>query len=127
MKLTIDTAVCKREIQAQWLVLKNAFILRLKLLGEIVVLLAKACYFRMFHSQIYTTCDVDVDGFRNVYELESFPSVTPGYVRLHYRQTVNGQVKAHASQLVTVKEWDRAARRAAGRVAYGAGRLVQAD
>lgn len=123
MKLTIDTAVCKRAIQAQWFVLKNGFILRLKLLGEIVVVLAKACYYRMFHSQIYTTCNIDVDGFRNVYEVEGFPSVTPGYVRLRYRQTVNGHEKARTSALVTVDEWNRVARR----VKFGSGRLAQAN
>ncbi|HHN1486340.1 TPA: hypothetical protein ACRNDU_005628 [Pseudomonas aeruginosa] len=126
MKLTIDTDVCKRKVQALSLELAlfiSACCMRLKLLCEIAVMLAKAGYYRMFFSQIYTTSNIDVDGFRNVFELEGYPSVTPGHVRLHYRQTVNGHEKARTSMLVTVQEWDAVARR----VAFGSGRLAQAD
>ncbi|WP_137162046.1 hypothetical protein [Pseudomonas asiatica] len=124
MKLTIDTDVCKRKAQALSLELAlfiTACCMRLKLLCEIAVMLAKAGYYRMFFSQIYTTSNIDVDGFRNVFELEGYPSVTPGHVRLHYRQTVNGH-ENRTSMLVTVQEWDAVARR----VAFGSGR-AQAD
>lgn len=126
MKLTIDTDVCKRMAQALSLELVlfiTACCMRLKLLCEIAVMLAKAGYYRMFFSQIYTASNIDVDGFRNVYELEGYPSVTPGFVRLQYRQTVNGHEKARSSMLVTVQEWNAVARR----VAFGSGRLAQAD
>ncbi|AGZ38245.1 TPA: hypothetical protein ACNV18_000217 [Pseudomonas putida] len=126
MKLTIDTDVCKRKAQALSLELVlfiTACCMRLKLLCEIAVMLAKAGYYRMFFSQIYTASNIDVDGFRNVYELEGYPSVTPGFVRLQYRQTVNGHEKARSSMLVTVQEWNAVARR----VAFGSGRLAQAD
>ena len=126
MKLTIDTDVCKRKAQALSLELAlciTACCMRLKLLCEIAVMLAKAGYYRMFFSQIYTASNIDVDGFRNVYELEGYPSVTPGFVRLQYRQTVNGHEKARSSMLVTVQEWNAVARR----VAFGSGRLAQAD
>ena len=126
MKLTIDTDVCKRKAQALSLELVlfiTACCMRLKLLCEIAVMLAKAGYYRMFFSQIYTASNIDVDGFRNVYELEGYPSVTPGFVRLQYRQTENGHEKARSSMLVTVQEWNAVARR----VAFGSGRLAQAD
>ncbi|VVP31665.1 hypothetical protein [Pseudomonas fluorescens] len=125
MKLTFDTAVIQRKAQSLSLKLSlksQAVKKQTKLIGEVVFLLGKACYLKMFHAQIVTTTTVDVDGFMNVYELEGVPSVTAGLVRLNYRQTVNGYVKARSSVLVTDAQWDRLSRR----VAFGAGRLAQA-
>ena len=124
MKLTFDTAVINRYVQSISLKLKlelQSMKKQAKLIGEVVFLLGKACYLKMFHAQIVTTTSVDVDGFLNVYELEGVPSVTAGLVRLNYRQTVNGYVKARTSVLVTDAQWDRLSRR----VAFGAGRLAQ--
>jgi len=124
MKLTFDTAVIQRKAQSLRLNLSlksQAALKRARLIGEVAFLLGKACYLKMFHAQIVTTTTIDVDGFKNVYELEGVPSVTAGLVRLNYRQTVNGYVKARSSVLVTDAQWDRLSRRAA----FGAGRLVQ--
>lgn len=124
MKLTFDTAVIQRKAQSIGLKLKlkaQSATKQTKLVGEVVFLLGKACYLKMFHSQIVTTTSIDVDGFTNVYELEGVPSVNAGLVRLNYRQTVNGYVKARSSVLVTDAQWDRLSRR----VAFGAGRLAQ--
>ena len=124
MKLTFDTAVINRNVQSISLKLKlklQSMKKQAKLIGEVVFLLGKACYLKMFHAQIVTTSVIDVDGFLNVYELEGVPSVTAGLVRLNYRQTVNGYVKARSSVLVTDAQWDRLSRRAA----FGAGRQAQ--
>lgn len=124
MKLTLDTASIQRKAQSLRLELSlksQAAMKQAKLIGEVTFLLGKACYLKMFHAQIVTTTSVDVDGFMNVYELEGVPSVTAGLVRLNYRQTVNGYVKARNSVLVTDAQWDRLSRRAA----FGAGRLAQ--
>ena len=124
MKLTIDTAVINRNVHSICLKLKlklQSVMKQAKLIGEVVFLLGKACYLKMFHAQIVTTTTIDVDGFMNVYELEGVPSVTAGLVRLNYRQTVNGYVKARSSVLVTDAQWDRLSRRAA----FGAGRQAQ--
>jgi hypothetical protein len=123
MKLTFDTAVFQRKTQSLSLKLNlksQAVMKQAKLIGEVVFLLGKACYLKMFHAQIVTTTTIDVDGFMNVFELEGVPSVTAGLVRLNYRQTVNGYVKARSSVLVTDAQWDRLSRRAA----FGAGRLA---
>lgn len=122
MKLTIDTAVIKRNVQSISLEMKlklQSMKKQAKLIGEVVFLLCKAFYLKMFHAQIVTASHIDVDGFVNVYELEGVPSVTAGLVRLHFRQTVNGYVKARTSVLVTDAQWDLLSRRAA----FGAGRL----
>lgn len=124
MKVIFDTAVIQRKAQSLTLKLNlksQAVMKQAKLIGEVVFLLGKACYLKMFHAQIVTTTTVDVDGFMNVYELEGVPSVTAGMVRLRYRQTVNGYVKARSSVLVTDAQWNRLSRRAA----FGAGRLAQ--
>lgn len=124
MKLTFDTAVINRNVQSISLKLKlklQSMKKQAKLIGEVVFLLGKACYLKMFHAQIVTATVVDVDGFMNVYELEGVPSVTAGLVRLHYRQTVNGYVKARTSVLVTDAQWNLLSRRAA----FGAGRQTR--
>ncbi|KAA0945920.1 hypothetical protein PVE_P0266 (plasmid) [Pseudomonas veronii 1YdBTEX2] len=123
MKFTIDTAVINRNVQSISLKLKlklQSVKKQATLIGEVVFLLGKACYLKMFHAQIVTTSVIDVDGFLNVYELEGVPSVTAGLVRLHYRQTVNGYVKARTSVLVTDAQWNLLSRRAA----FGVGRLT---
>ena len=124
MKLTFDTAEINRNVQSISLKLKlklQSMKKQAKLIGEVVFLLGKACYLKMFHAQIVTATVVDVDGFMNVYELEGVPSVTAGLVRLHYRQTVNGYVKARSSLLVTDAQWNLLSRRAA----FGAGRQTR--
>lgn len=124
MKLTFDTAVIHRYVQSISLKLKlelESMKKQAKLIGEVFFLLGKACYLKMFHAQIVTATVVDVDGFMNVYELEGVPSVTAGLVRLHYRQTVNGYVKARTSVLVTDAQWNLLSRRAA----FGAGRQTR--
>ncbi|AVX93189.1 MULTISPECIES: hypothetical protein [Pseudomonas] len=124
MKLTFDTAVINRNVQSISLKLKlklQSMKKQAKLIGEVFFLLGKACYLKMFHAQIVTATVVDVDGFMNVYELEGVPSVTAGLVRLHYRQTVNGYVKARTSVLVTDAQWNLLSRRAA----FGAGRQTR--
>ena len=124
MKLTFDTAVINRNVQSISLKLKlklQSVKKQATLIGEVVFLLGKACYLKMFHAQIVTATVVDVDGFMNVYELEGVPSVTAGLVRLHYRQTVNGYVKARTSVLVTDAQWNLLSRRAA----FGAGRQTR--
>lgn len=86
MKFTIDTAVINRNVQSISLKLKlklQSVKKQATLIGEVVFLLGKACYLKMFHAQIVTTSVIDVDGFLNVYELEGVPSVTAGLVRLH--------------------------------------------
>ena len=123
MKVIFDTASIQRKAQSVSLKLKlkaQAAMKQAKLVGEVVFLLGKACYLKMFHAQIVTTSVIDVDGFLNVYELEGVPSVTAGLVRLHYRQTVNGYVKARTSVLVTDAQWNLLSRRAA----FGVGRLT---
>lgn len=124
MKLTFDTAVINRYVQSISLKLKlelQSMKKQAKLIGEVVFLLGKACYLKMFHAQIVTTSVIDVDGFLNVYELEGVPSVTAGLVRLHLRQTVNGYVKARTNVLVTDAQWKLLSRRAA----FGPGRLTR--
>lgn len=124
MKRTFETAVINRNVQSISLKLKlklQSMKKQAKLIGEVVFLLGKACYLKMFHAQIVTATVVDVDGFMNVYELEGVPSVTAGLVRLHYRQTVNGYVKARTSVLVTDAQWNLLSRRAA----FGAGRQTR--
>ncbi|MBX8557146.1 hypothetical protein K5D56_22015 [Pseudomonas cichorii] len=124
MKLTIDTAVINRNVQS--MILKSKLKIQsmkqqATLIGEVVFLLGKACYLKMFHSQIVTATVIDVDGFINVFELEGVPSVNAGFVRLHYRHTVNGYVKARSSVLVTDAQWSLLSRRAA----FGTGRLTR--
>lgn len=124
MKITFDTAVINRNAQSLSLKMNlkyQSVKKQAKLIGEVVFLLGKACYLKMFHAQIVTTTVVDVDGFLNVFELEGVPSVTAGLVRLHYRQTVNGYVKARTNVLVTDAQWNLLSRRAA----FGAGRLTR--
>lgn len=126
MQLIIDTAVLKRKLKAlrfEMTLKMRALRKQAKLAGEILILLLKAGYYKMFRAQIVVTTNIDVDGYKNVHELKGVPSVTPGFVRLNYRQTVNGYEKTRSSTLVSVTEWDSVCRRAD----YGAGRLARID
>jgi len=113
----------KRTAQSFWLSLTLFTMKRVaqaKLLGEVLLLLAKAFVNKMFRAQVLSAVNIDVDGFRNVHMLEAIPSVTAGFVRLNYVKTVNGYEKTRTSTLVTDDEWERLARRAA----FGGGRLA---
>lgn len=122
MKSTLKTAAQKRNAQAFWAAIhqaKRACIQQATLVGEVLVLSAKAFVNKFFRTQVFTKSAVDVDGFHHLHELEGMPSVTPGFVRLTYRQSINGHLMNRMSTLITCKEWEGFTQK----TAFGEGRL----